>query len=98
MNKTDERRLREHNATLTVQVQDSRKRIAELEERLQGIEYAADAADQAAERIRELRLRVAELEEENSRLRAKLQNPQPSKKPQNRRVVKKIRKALTRRV
>lgn len=75
-------------------MQDSRKRIAELEERLRGIEYAADAADEAAERIRELRLRVAELEEENSRLRAKPQNPQPSKKPQSRRVVKKIRKAL----
>ena len=75
MNKTDERRLREQNATLTVQMQDSRKRIAELEERLRGIEYAADAADEAAERIRELRLRVAELEEENSRLRAKPQNP-----------------------
>lgn len=52
MNKTDERRLREQNATLTVQVQDSRKRIAELEERLRSIEYAADAADEAAERIR----------------------------------------------
>lgn len=94
MKKAEERRLREQNAELTVQVQDSKKRIAELEDRVRGLKYAEDAASEGAERIRELRLRIAELEEENSRLRAKPQNSRRGTSLRSRRVVKKMRKAL----
>lgn len=94
MNKPEGRRLREQNAALTVQAQGSHKLIAELKGRVLGAGVRGDAADEAAARIRELRLRVAELEEENSRLRVMSQNTLPDGRPRSRRVVKKIRKAL----
>lgn len=94
MKEQEERALREKNAALAVQLQDSRQRITELEDRVQGLEYAADAAEEAGERIRELQRTVAELEEENRRLRGSERELERLKRSRSWRYTAALRKVL----